>query len=235
MKKQLFSIVVPLYNEKCNIIPLLKNFHLFYGIYNFELILVNDWSNDWTNKILENLDSKYLNFTRVINYNNNKWYGWAILTWLKEANWNILWWMHSDLQTDVKYIFEWYELFINSKENIIIKWKRINRKIWQVFFSNTMWIICTVIFWYKLFEINAQPKIFWRELYDKFKDPPKDFSLDLYLLVLAKRYKYIFRMIDVNFIDRVYWYSKWKTSIILIIKTVTKSLIYIIKLRLWKQ
>ena len=235
MKSQLLSIVVPLYNEKWNIIPLLEEFYIFYWKYNFELILVNDWSNDWTLEVLWKLDSKYLNFLNIINYEKNKWYGWAILTWLKEAKWDVLCWMHSDLQTDIKYTFEWYNLFLLSKNNIIIKWNRVNRKIWQVFFSNTMWMICTVIFGYKLFEINAQPKIFPRELYKKFINAPSDFSLDLYLLVLAKKNWYLFKTIDVNFIDRVYWYSKWKTSIRLIIKTIYRSLVYIIKLKLWNK
>ena len=236
MKKQLFSIIIPLYNEKWNIIPLLEEFYKFIDKHNFELILVNDWSKDWTKEFLEKLDSKYLSFSKIISYEKNKWYWWAILTWLKEAKWNTLWWMHSDLQTDIKYTFEWYDKYLKeNNKNILIKWNREDRRMWQIFFSNTMWIICTIIFWYKLFEINAQPKIFSKELYKKFNNAPLDFSLDLYLLVLAKKNWFTFKTINVNFIDRVYWSSKWKTSFKLIIKTITRSLIYIIKLRLWKK
>jgi len=234
MKNNLLSIIIPLYNEKWNIKLLLEEFYIFKGKYNFELILVNDGSTDWTKDFLNKLDSKYKIFTKTISYKNNKWYGWAILTWLQESKWDILSWMHSDLQTDVKYIFEAYDLFLkNSNNNIIIKWNRVNRKLGQIMFSYIMSIICSIVFWYKLFEINAQPKVFSRKLYKKFNNPPKDFSLDLYLLVLAKKNWYIFKTINVNFIDRKYWVSKWKTSFKLIIKTIYRTLKYIFKLKLW--
>jgi hypothetical protein len=38
-----------------------------------------------------------------------------------------------------------------------------------------------------LTDINAQPKIFNRQLYQSLKNPPDDFSLDLFLMLSAKR------------------------------------------------
>lgn len=234
MKSKLLSIVVPLYNEKWNILPLLEEFYKFTSKYNFELILVNDWSIDWTHELLLGLSSKYDNFLRVISYEKNKWYWWAILTWLSEAKWELLSWMHSDLQTDVKYIFEAYDLFIKSwDEKVLIKWCRKARKLWQEIFSNFMSVICSMIFLYRLYEINAQPKLFTKELYNFFDNAPTDFSLDLYLLVLAKRKGYLVKSIDVNFIDRKYWESKWAYSFSSKVRTIKRTLYYIIKLRIW--
>lgn len=236
MKNNLLSIVIPLYNEKWNIFPLLEEFYKFNNKYDFELILVNDGSSDWTGNFLEKLDNKYLDFLKIISYKKNKWYWWAILTWLEESKWNILSWMHSDLQTDVKYIFESYDLYNKyAEENILIKWNRTNRNINQIILSYTMWAICSILFWYKLFEINAQPKVFSRNLYNKFENPPKDFSLDLYLLVLAKRNWYLTKNVNVNFIERSYGTSKWTYSFKSIVKTIWRSMEYIIKLRLWKK
>lgn len=226
------SIVIPLHNEEWNMKPLLDSFKEFDN-YNFELILVNDWSKDNTEKILKDLQ-QYYNFFKYISYDKNKWYWWAILKWLSKANWNVLSWMHSDLQTDTKYIFKAYDIFIKSEnKDILIKWKRKNRKFSQILFSNTMGIICSLVFFKELFEINAQPKVFSRNLYNNFKSPPSDFSLDLYLLVLAKKVWYTIYDIDVNFIDRKFWESKWAYSFKSKIKTIIRTLKYIFKLRIW--
>lgn len=39
----------------------------------------------------------------------------------------------------------------------------------------------------RLFDINAQPKMFHRSLLDRLPNPPNDFSLDLFLLYTARR------------------------------------------------
>lgn len=231
MSDNFLSIIVPFYNEKWNIKPLLKDFLEFSSIYDFELIFVNDGSKDGTKEILEDLIWKY-DFLKIVSYDKNKWYGWAILSWLDSSSWNILWWMHSDIQTDTKYIFEAYEKILNEKK-IVIKWKRVNRKLSQIIFSYTMWLICSMVFFKKLFEINAQPKVFRRELYSLFKNPPHDFSLDLYLLVLAFKNGYNIKNIKVNYINRIYWTSKWSFSLKTKIKTIFRTLKYILKLRIW--
>ena len=75
-------------------------------------------------------------------------------------------------------------------ERIIVKGKRIKRNIFDSFFSNSMAIIASVIFQRKFYEINAQPKIFSRTLFNEFENAPKDFSLDLYLLYISKQKLY---------------------------------------------
>lgn len=231
MRNNLLSIIVPFYNEEWNILILLNEFQTFASKYNFELIFVDDWSKDNTKKIFSEIDTKY-DFLKVISYENNKWYWWAILTWLKESTWEVLSWMHSDLQTDTKYIFEAYDRYISeNNEKVLIKWNRKNRRLWQKIFSDTMWFICSIVFFKKLFEINAQPKIFHRNLYSYFDNPPTDFSLDLYLLVLAKKKWYKIKNIEVNFIDRRYWESKWNTTFKSRYKTIIRTIKYIFKLK----
>ena len=53
-----------------------------------------------------------------------------------------------------------------------------------------MSIVTSVLFKFNLSDINAQPKIFSREFIKYLDDYPKDFSLDLYLLIIAKNNKY---------------------------------------------
>lgn len=238
MKKKIISIVVPLYNEKGNILPLLQQFQIYFHKYNFELILVNDGSSDGSEKILEEVERNWIynNFIKVVSYKRNKWYWGAILEWLQYAQSDILWWMHSDLQTDISYIFQALDLYLQEAEHwIIVKWYRKNRKISQVLLSVGMSIFASLAFGFKITEINAQPKVFSRDLYTLFQNAPTDFSLDLYLLVLAYRKGYQFKTIDVNFIDRIYGESKWSFSFYSKLKTIMRTIHYIIKLRLWNK
>jgi hypothetical protein len=57
-------------------------------------------------------------------------------------------------------------------------------------------------------DINAQPKLFSREFYDKIKNnAPLDFSLDLYFLYQAKKIGTI-KTIDVLFLKRKFGEAK---------------------------
>lgn len=235
MWNNIFSIVIPIYNEIGNILPLVEEFYKLRDKCEFELILVNDWSSDWSSQFLNEIkdNSRYMSFLRVVSYEKNRWYGWAILAWLWESKGNVLWWMHSDLQTDAKYIFEWFNLYKEMSqihEKVLVKWVRVDRKFWQVFFSKMMSLFCTIVFFTPFSEINAQPKIFSRDLYEHFENPPTDFSLDLYLIILAKRHSCYFWEIVVNFIDRSFGESKWAFSFRSKIKTIMRTILYILKL-----
>ena len=52
-------------------------------------------------------------------------------------------------------------------------------------------------------DINAQPKIFPYNLTSKILyNPPKNFNLDLHLLLIAKKYDYEIKYLNVNFKKR---------------------------------
>ena len=62
----------------------------------------------------------------------------------------------------------------------------------------------------KLDEINAQPKVFRRNFYHNLlkKNAPDDFSLDLYLLLVAKKRGYKIQNIPVSFHKRLFGIAK---------------------------
>ena len=69
--------------------------------------------------------------------------------------------------------------------------------------------IASVVLGYKFYEVNAQPTIFSKELIDKIKDPPKDFSFDTYIFWLARKHKYSFKRDLYLFPKREFGASKW--------------------------
>ena len=65
-----------------------------------------------------------------------------------------------------------------------------------------MAIFESIIFKTMLWEINAQPKIFSREFYESWENPPNDNSLDLYAYVMAKKHNLVTQKFKVLFPER---------------------------------
>ena len=82
-----------------------------------------------------------------------------------------------------------------------------------------------------LIDINAQPKLFHRSLYNLMEYPPNDFSLDLYIYYLALTNNYRLNTISVSYRKRMYGEAKGggvlKTKWLLTIRTFK----YILKLK----
>ena len=72
-----------------------------------------------------------------INIQNNKGYGYGILSGLKEANGDILSWTHADLQTDLLDVLKGLSIFENSSnpELLFVKGQRHGRPFLDVFLT----------------------------------------------------------------------------------------------------
>lgn len=233
MTKPPLSIVVACHNERDNIAPLLQRFDEAHKRLPFELIIVNDGSTDDTGEVVSSeLKKPQYQFARLITYPKNKGYGGAIMTGLRAAKADLLAWTHADLQTDPLDCVKAYEAFSQSPlENKIVKGRRINRPLGPTLFTFLMSFIATTVFGRVLFDINAQPKLFGRDFYNKLSDPPTDFSLDLYLLVMAKKLGYSILTVPVRFGKRLHGESKWATTFSSRIKTIRRTVKYIFALR----
>lgn len=224
------SLIIPTFNEKKNIKPLLENLkELSESIdFPFEVIIVDGNSNDGTQNILKSLFTD-LNpdLFSLIQLNSTNGYGFDILQGLDRARYDILAWTHADLQTDVNDVKKAFNKLNSSKSiNLIIKGERKNRNFLDFFFTFGMQLVVFLYLKVVLNDINAQPKLFTREFYeDRIKEgAPKDFSLDLYLLFQAKKNKYLIESIPVYFLKRIHGDAKggggnWKNRTKLIKRT----------------
>lgn len=233
MTKPPLSIVVACHNEAENIAPLLSRFAEAHQALDFELIIVNDGSTDQTEQVVKRtLAEQNFGFARLISYPKNKGYGGAIMTGLREAKADLLAWTHADLQTDPLDVVKAYKVFVDSPiKHKIIKGRRIDRPLGPTLFTLFMSTIASIVFRKALFDINAQPKLFDRRFYEKLINPPTDFSLDLYLLVMAKRLGYATQIIPVRFTKRLHGQSKWAATFSSKIKTIRRTIKYIFVLR----
>lgn len=229
-----FSLIIPCFNEEKNILPLLERVKESFERLNFELILVNNGSTDSTGEILSALKENFL-FVSLVNVEVNQGYGFGILKGLEKARGKVLAWSHADLQTDLADVAKGFMLYreIND-ERAILKGERKGRPFLDSLMTYGMTLVVWIILGEKISDINAQPKIFSRFFYENYLilGPPNDFSLDLYLLVCAKKANSLIHSFPVYFHSRVFGVAKGGgAGIKTRLKIISRTLSYIIKLR----
>jgi glycosyltransferase involved in cell wall biosynthesis len=209
------SIIVPCFNESQNIPIILEKFASIIKKDNVEVILVNNGSKDNSKEVLEELVPKYA-FARIVNLEENHGYGFGITSGLKQAKGEFIGFTHADMQTDPKDPLK--ALGIIEKQidpiNCYIKGDRKGRPFFDQVFTKGMSIFETIFLGTKLWDINAQPNIFHRTFFETVeKSCPKDFSLDLFLLYMAKKNKLNVIRFDVVFSERIHGQSSWNDGL----------------------
>ncbi len=234
----LLTIVIPCFNEEANIPILLERFNSSIMNYKkahnsceIQLILVNNGSLDHSQDVLNECLPKY-SFATSVKLLSNLGYGNGILYGLNYAKSRFIGWTHADLQTDPNDILKALQIIKASRSvNLFIKGKRVGRSLADQFFSDGMSIFESILFMLPLYEINAQPTIFNRNLLDSNINPPKDFSLDLYIYIQAILRQFRIERFNVLFSDRIYGTSSWNLNINSKIKFIIRTIMYSIKLR----
>jgi glycosyltransferase involved in cell wall biosynthesis len=242
LKKEL-SIIIPSYNEINNLKYLIKKTNLILQKNkNLEIIIVDNGSTDGSKNYIEN-NKKFFSKIKFVRVKKNIGYGYGIKYGLKFATGKIISWTHADLQFDIndiiKFFYKNYNLVV--KQNLVVKGKRQNRTFTDNFFTNGMSVIVNFLFNIKIKDINGQPKIFNNSLKKKIlKSGPNDFSLDLFLLLLASKNNLIINEFPLKVKNRVNDKAKGGGSILGKIKLTINTFKYILILyfslnrQLWK-
>lgn len=205
------SIVVPCYNEAENI-PLILNGFSEVATDDMEVILVNNGSTDNSAEIFDELLPKYP-FARLVLVPVNQGYGYGILQGLKSCDGEYLGWTHADMQTDPNDVLKAWEIVKqNLPKDVYVKGNRKGRPIADTFFTWGMGVFETMYMGEKMNDINAQPNIFPKIFLDTWKNPPHDFSLDLYAAYVAKKQGIEVIRFPVLFPERIHGESKWNTG-----------------------
>ncbi len=227
------SIVVPCYNEEKNIPKLLKAFSEAITRKDVELIVVNNGSTDGSQKTIDDLLPLYP-FARCEQVTTNQGYGFGILSGLDVARGTFLGWTHADLQTDPQDVLKALSIIEknNNDKNLYLKGDRKGRPIFDQFFTTGMSIFESLYMGKTLWDINAQPNIFHKDFFDKIrKNSPYDFSLDLYVLYMAKKINLHVERFDVFFPERQHGESSWNTGMAAKWKFIKRTLEFSVELK----
>jgi len=222
------SLVIPCYNESKNLPLLVERCGKSINRLDVEVILVDNGSIDNSSEVIEKYLSSY-SFLRSVRIKENIGYGHGILTGLSIAKGKYLAWTHADLQADPSDVLTGLEIFENHNEpqKIFVKGRRYGRPLSDSFFTLGMSIFETIILKKPLFDINAQPTMFSREFFGSFKNPPLDFSLDLYAYYIARKMDMKIIRFPVFFGERAHgvshWNINWKAKVKFIKRTIDYS------------
>ena len=233
------SLVLPCYNEEKNISILCEEFlQLPFHDARAELILVNNGSEDQTlNEIKEAIkNNNSENVTiKLVNLEKNKGYGGGIAEGLKNASGDYIGWAHADLQTPLEDYLKLFNL-IKNKKNILGKGYRINNRGFDGIISRLHESLASIVLGFKMKEVNAQPKIFNREIMKYFNRMPyKWTTLDTYVMYTCLKNNVEIKTINVIFNTRKYGQSKWKNNFANFLSHIIFNVLYLFKLRFTKN
>jgi glycosyltransferase involved in cell wall biosynthesis len=206
-----FSLVIPCYNEAANLPLLFNRCKELAKRSDIEIILIDNGSTDNSHEVLLNLVHLHSNF-RIVRVEQNRGYGFGILTGLRAAKGAILGWTHADMQTDPQDALQGLELFEKHGLEIFVKGKRYGRPLSDTFFTFGMSIFETLLLRKPLWDINAQPTLFSRAFFETWLEPPHDFSLDLYAYYISQHYGLEIYRFPVRFGERAHGISHWNTN-----------------------
>ncbi len=226
------SVIIPCYNEAANIPFILEEYNrLLTNRNDIEIILVNNASKDDTAAVLERLSPNY-SFLKTI-FESVPGYGSSVLAGLKSANSEYIGWTHGDMQTPPQNVIKALEMVLSfgERKDVYVKGKRYGRPFFDKVFTWGMSLFETLYMGVVLNDINAQPNIFHRSFFEKWQNPPLDFSLDLYALYKAKKERLTIVRFAVPFLKRIHGTSAWNTGIASKWKFIKRTMEFSIKLK----
>lgn len=225
-----YSLIIPCYDEEGNIPILIKRCKQIFKHEKFEVIFVENGSNDNSLSILKREINKVSNF-KLVRIKNNIGLGHGVMEGLKKARGDIIGWTHGDLQTDPLDAYKAFKISDNCEGDFLIKGIRKKRSINENIFTIGMSIFESILHLNLYWEINGQPNIFTKNFFNTWKNPPLDYLIDLYCYNKAFKEKIMIKKFNVLMKKRFSGHSKWNTNIMAKIRFISHTIIYSLKLR----
>lgn len=224
------SLVIPCFNEEASLADLFSRCEDLVGQCDVEVILVDNGSHDLTGARIAEFVGSREQFIGVF-LAENAGYGGGILAGLAEASGAVVGWTHADLQTDPRDVLRGLELFSEGTVPTLVKGLRRGRRPADNLFTVGMSLFESALFRQRMSDINAQPTMMTRSVYDRWRFPPKDFSLDLYAYVEALRNSAKIHRFPVMFLPRRHGASHWNTGFQSRVRFIRRTLHYSLSLR----
>lgn len=225
-----FSLVIPCYNEARSLPELVARSHFTARQGGGEVILVDNGSTDDTQEVLAR-EIPDDGLVRSVTVPVNQGYGYGILAGLATAGAPVIGWTHADLQTDPADVLRAMTVFEQLGTPLFVKGRRYGRPIGDRVFTAGMSAFESVLLGKRLSDINAQPTMFHRGLYETWGEPPTDFALDLFAIHAARSQRVTVARFPVIFAPRKHGTSSWNIDLAAKRKFIKRTIDYSLALR----
>ncbi|OGY08595.1 MAG: hypothetical protein A2782_03245 [Candidatus Blackburnbacteria bacterium RIFCSPHIGHO2_01_FULL_43_15b] len=174
----------------------------------YEVIVVNDGSQDESAKVLEGLSKKYKHL-KVVTHKKNRGYGGALRSGFSAASRDLIFYTDGDAQYDVKEMSILFNLmtpdvnFVNG-----IKMRRGDAE-YRVIAGNLHRFVNRWLFWLPIYDVDCDFRLIRRELMQKVKLESNSGSICIELAKKAERAGAIFRQVSVHHYDRKFGQSQF--------------------------
>ena len=206
----MFSIVIPIYNESKNILSLFSEIQKNLKHYkNYEIIYVNDFSNDDSLFLLEDITKKNKNI-KILNNNKNEGQSFSIYQGVQNTIYDTIVTIDGDGQNNPKDMNQLLKIFFSNKEVSLVGGLRYKRKdsLIKIFSSRLANYIRSSILNDECSDTGCSLKVFDKKI---FLDFPYFDGMHRFLPALFKGFGHKAIYVEVDHRHRKYGESKYGT------------------------
>ena len=213
----MLSIIVPVRNESENLKGVFDYFTENVKDFEYEVLLINDFSKDETLKVARELEQKYKNF-KILD-NKKKGLGGAINLGIEKAHGDYIAIMMADQSDDINDLKKYFQII--SSENLdavlgsrFLKNSKVdNYPIQKLILNRIFNLFVSFIFWNKYNDYTNAFKIYKKKaLVEILPLISESFNifLEIPLKIISRNYKY--KIISINWMGREKGKSKFKIN-----------------------
>lgn len=232
-----FTIALPVYNEGVSIEPILKNVldymkkFLNENKIQYEVLVVNDGSQDETSNILNKLSKSYP-ILRIFTHEQNRGYRAAVESCLKQAKGDFILVMDSDGQYSIDDAPKFFEKCQSGYDLVLGNKIKRNDPYLRVLLGRGYNWLFGVFFGIKLNEVDCGYRLISKKFSEKLKFGDGNHPIGAKIAVTAKKYGYKISEVPVKHHERAGRKTVFPMS--KLPKIVIQSFMELIKLKMKK-
>jgi dolichol-phosphate mannosyltransferase len=192
------SIIIPTYNEELNIKELIKRLHsnMCHNKVKYEIIVVDDFSEDGTLNILRDLNGKYP--LKIILKKGEKGKAQSLLEGFSKAKYSSVAMIDADLQYPPELL---YDMLVKMKDYDIVVANRVvqNIKWYRKVLSRIYSKVFGKILLGLPYDIQSGMKVFKKRILNKIELNPTPWGFDYEFLYKAKNQGYQISQVPIQF------------------------------------
>ena len=213
----MLSIIVPVRNESENLKDVFDYYTKNVKDFNYEVLIVNDFSKDDTLNVARELQQKYKNF-KILD-NKKKGLGGAINLGIEKAEGDYIAIMMADQSDDINDLKKYFQIISSENLDAVLGSRFLNNSkvenypIRKLILNRIFNLIVSFIFWNKYNDYTNAFKIYKKKaLVEILPLISESFNifLEIPLKIISRNYKY--KIISINWMGREKGKSKFKIN-----------------------